>query len=661
MSSDTDDKSTAILAVDTGGTFTDLLLLERGCLKTLKVPSTRGDPAEAVLRGAQEILGEPQSHRLLHGSTVATNGLLERKGARVVLVTNRGFEDIIEIGRQNRPQLYALVGHRPPPLVAREDRLGIGGRLGPGGEEIEPPDAEELDGLPGRAQGAQALAVVLLHSYANPEHEEAVARVLGALEIPLSVSSRLLPEYREYERTSTTVVNAYVSPIMSRYLERLHRESGADSVHIMSSNGGAVPVHRAIREPVHTVLSGPAGGVVGGLNWARRSGIDRIITFDMGGTSTDVSLCPGHPLHTREFEIAGQPVAVPVIDIHTVGAGGGSLARVDAGGALRVGPESAGADPGPICYAQGGSVPTVTDAHVWLGRLPADAFLGGESRLDRDLIEPALRVLADKLGTTREAAAEGILSVANTAMERALRVISVERGFDPAEFVLVAFGGAGALHVAELAERLGASRALIPPDPGLLSAYGILAAAPTREASRTVLILSDRPDHEVRVTSAFRSLEEEAVAELVSEGNELASISVRHWVDARYRGQSFELRVPSEDWIAEFHRGHEERYGYAREATPVEAVTLRAVAEAPSPELIHIPVEAADGPPVAEPGVVFHAGRELEVTRVWRRNLLSGHSLVGPGLVLEYSSTTWLPPGWRLEVDAWGSLHLMKD
>ena len=662
MSSGTDSTSTLVLAVDTGGTFTDLLLLEKGRLRTLKVPSTPKDPAEAVLGGSREIMGGAvQPHRLLHGSTVATNGLLERKGARVFLVTNRGFEDVLEIGRQNRPQLYSLVGHRPPSLVAREDRVGIDGRLGPDGEEIRALALEELSGLKGRLEGAEGLAVVLLHSYADPTHEEEVARALEGLGVPLSVSSRLLPEYREYERTSTTVVNAYVSPIMSRYLGRLDRESGAGTVHIMSSNGGAVPVDRSIREPVHTVLSGPAGGVVGALTWALRSGYGQIITFDMGGTSTDVSLCPGRPLHTREFEIAGQPVAVPVIDIHTVGAGGGSLARVDAGGALRVGPESAGADPGPISYARGGEELTVTDAHVWLGRLPVDAFLGGEGRLERDRIAGPLESLAGKLGKSPEETAEGILAVANTAMERALRVISVERGFDPAEFVLVAFGGAGALHVAELVERLGAARALVPPDPGLLSAYGMLAAPPTREVSRTLLLPSDSPEAEAQLDDAFRALSEQALAEMVAEGNAADSLEVRSWVDARYQGQSFELRVPREDWVGAFHRSHEERYGYARKGTPVEAVTLRAVAEGPPLVLKHAPLARADAPPPSEGGTVFHAGEQIRVQKVWRRDLLQGHEIVGPALVMEYSSTTWLPPGWRLEVDEWGSLNLWKE
>ncbi len=506
-----------------------------------------------------------------------------------------------------------------------------------------------------------AIAVVLLHSYANPAHEEDVAQALERLNLPLSVSSRLLPEYREYERTSTTVVNAYVSPIMSRYLGRLDRESGARRVHIMSSNGGAVPVERAIREPVHTVLSGPAGGVVGALSWAQRSGFDRIITFDMGGTSTDVSLCPGRPLHTREFEIAGQPVAVPVIDIHTVGAGGGSLARVDAGGALRVGPESAGADPGPIAYGQGGADLTVTDAHVWLGRLPPEAFLGGSGRLERELIRGPLIQLAQALGTTPEESAEGILSVADTAMERALRVISVERGFDPAEFVLVAFGGAGALHVTELAGRLGAARALVPPDPGLLSAYGMLAAAPTREVSRTLLLSSSAPDHEELLADAFASLEARAVEEMVDEGNEPGSLAVRYEVDARYQGQSFELRVPWEDWVKTFHHSHRERYGYARPDAPVEAVTLRVVAEAPPLPIAHAPLPAAKGAPPVEAAPVYYRGEEIPVQRVWRKDLLAGHRLRGPALVMEYSSTTWLPPGWRLEVDVWGSLNLTKE
>ena len=649
--------------MDTGGTFTDLILWKDGGLTTLKVPSTPADPAQAVLDGIRGLVPEGESFVLLHGSTVATNALLERRGARVVLVTNQGFEDVIEIGRQNRPQLYALVGHRPPPLVAREDRLGIPGRLGPRGDVVEPLDPAALEALSTliEERGAQSVALCLLHSYANAGHERAVAGALAPTGLPLSVSSDLLPEFREYERTSTTVVNAYVAPVMSRYLGRLSEEAGAVRVTIMGSNGGALPVERARREPVHTVLSGPAGGVVGALAWAQRAGYENVLSFDMGGTSTDVSLCPGRPLRSREFEIDGQPVAIPVLDIHTVGAGGGSLARLDAGGALRVGPQSAGADPGPICYGRGGTGVAVTDAHVWLGRLPVDAFLGGAGHLDRESVRGPLQALADGLGISPEAAAEGILAVADTAMERALRVISVERGYDPADFAVVAFGGAGALHVAELTRRLGASRALVPPDPGLLSAYGMLASPVTREVSRTVLASTSESDLNARLDAVFTELEAQGRDEMVSEGAEADTLVIERWVDARYQGQSFELRVPADEWVDLFHTSHDERYGYRRDETPVEAVTLRVIITAPSVPLEVPELEAAAGPPPTEPSQVFFGGATVPAQRVWRQDLRAGHTLRGPVIVQEYSATTWVPPEWRLEVDRWGCLHLIPE
>jgi N-methylhydantoinase A len=649
-----------LVAVDTGGTFTDLLRWSGGRLETLKVPSTPHDPAEAVLEGLSRLLSGGEPFELLHGSTVATNALLERKGARVVLVTNRGFEDVLAIGRQNRPQLYALVGHRLPPLIPRERRLGLSGRLGPDGSELETLDEGETAALADRvcALGAEAVAVCLLHSYADPVHEEAVAAALDRTGLPLSVSARLLPEYREFERTSTTVVNAYIAPVMERYLGRLDRDAGARRLAVMGSNGGTLDVARARREPVHTVLSGPAGGVVGALAWARRAGVDEIVTFDMGGTSTDVSLCPGRPLHTREFEIGGHPVAVPVLDIHTVGAGGGSLASVDPGGALRVGPESAGAHPGPVAYGRGGRGVTVTDAHVWLGRIPDDAFLGGAAVLDRAAVTAPLERLAAELGSTPDEAAEGILAVADTAMERALRVISVERGYDPAGLALVAFGGAGGLHAAGLAARLGAERALVPPDPGLLSAWGILTAPVSREASRTLLAPSDHDETPGRLDRAFRELETSALHALLAEGVDSSTVMVERRVDARYRGQSFELRVAGEDWVEAFHAAHLRRYGYRRDETPVEAVTARALASAPGPDVPVPALEPARGPAPTVRSTARHAGRSLEVLRVWRRDLRAGHVLEGPALVLDYSATTWLPPSWRLEVDGLGVLHL---
>ena len=663
MSSGPQEPSTPLLAVDTGGTFNDLVLLDGGRITTLKVPSTPADPAQAVLDGIARLLPEGGAYVLLHGSTVATNALLERRGAKVALITNEGFEDVIEIGRQNRPQLYALVGHRLPPLVERGDRIGVAGRLGPLGEEIEPLDERQLEGLSERlrASGAESVAICLLHSYANPDHERRVADAVEAAALPMSVSSLLVPEFREYERTSTTVVNAYVAPMMDRYLGRLAAEAGAARVRVMGSNGGALPVERARREPVHTVLSGPAGGVVGALTWARRAGHEAIITFDMGGTSTDVSLCPGRPLRTRELEIAGQPAAVPVIDIHTVGAGGGSIARVDPGGALRVGPRSAGADPGPICYGLGGTEVTVTDAHVWLGRLPADAFLGGDRALDRAAVAEPLDALARALGGSKEEAAEGVLAVANSAMERALRVISVERGYDPVDFGVVAFGGAGALHVAELTERLGAQKAIVPPDPGLLSAYGMLASPVTREVSRTVLLRGDASGADERIASALEELEEGARAAMLGEGAAADELSAERRIDARYRGQSFELDVPAEAWRARFHEAHLERYGYRRDEAPVEAVTLRVIVTAPPPLLEAPALDEADGPPPQRPAEVLTGGAPLAAKRVWRRDLRAGHELHGPLVIGEYSGTTWVPPGWRVRVDAWGCLHLEAE
>jgi N-methylhydantoinase A len=599
---------------------------------------------------------------LVHGSTVATNSLLERRGAAVTLITNAGFEDVLEIGRQNRPQLYGLTGHRPPPLVGRDRRLGIGGRIGPQGEEVEPLDAAELSALGARIGPAESIALCLLHSYANPEHERRVAATLEGLAVPVSVSSELLPEFREYERTATTVINAYVAPVMERYLGRIEAESGADRVRIMGSGGGAIPVARARRESVHTVLSGPAGGVTGALEVARRAGLDRILTFDMGGTSTDVSLCPGRPLHTREFTIAGLPVAVPVLDIHTVGAGGGSLASVDAGGALRVGPESAGAEPGPICYGRGGERVTVTDANVWLGRLPATAWhhrLDGEGRatsLDRSSIEGPLAMLAGLLGTDPDAAAAGVLAVANAAMERALRVISVERGYDPSDFTLVPFGGAAGLHAAALADRLSIPRLLVPPDPGVLSAWGMLVAPVRKDAARTVLWSG--AEAERAMGSVFAALEADALEAMAEEGIAARSVELRRRIDARYRGQSFELSVPVEGWTAAFHEAHRIRYGYDRPDAVVEAVTLRveALAEGAGVPDVRLPAAPEPDPPVADRAPVAEHGQRMDVPRYERADLLAGHRMAGPCIVSEYSSTLWLPAGWRARVLDGGSL-----
>jgi len=673
MSLTEDSKSTAVLAVDTGGTFTDFLLHRNGHLTVLKVPSTPENPSLAILTGLRQLLEEGNTAlRLIHGSTVATNALLERKGARVALLTNAGMEDIIEIGRQDRPRLYALSGSRGLPLVATPDRIGLAGRLDANGTELVPLDEEELAGLPGLLEGAESVAVILLHSYANPEHEDRVAGALSDLGIPISVSSRILPEFREYERTSTTVANAYVAPRMGRYLTGLGEHLGNDRIAVMGSSGGTLPLARAIAEPVHTVLSGPAGGVVAALEWGRRSGWDHLLSLDMGGTSTDVSLIPGHLLHTREGRVGDIPIAIPLLDIHTVGAGGGSIARVDPGGVLRVGPWSAGAVPGPVAYGEGGTEVTVTDANFWLGRIPAAGLLGGTRPLDRRALAHPLATLAATAGTSPDRLAEGVIDVVNTAMAGALRVISVERGIDPSDFALLAFGGAAGLHAAELADRVGLGAVIIPPEPGLLSAFGMLISPVARERSRTIFLSSDDPSCEVKVRMELDDLEAAARQELAGEGASPATMVADRWVDARYRDQSFELRVPAEAWVERFQEAHRSRFGYRREGVPVEAVTARVQVKVPPNPLATpgsvpgigggigadirtgVDAEAGTTAPVVLEGQ-FH-----EVPVLPRTGLRIGESVRGPAILTEYSSTIWCPPGWMAEADPSGALRLYR-
>lgn len=506
-----------IAGVDTGGTFTDFVLSDG---RTHKVLSTPDDPARAVLQGLRELGGVDH---VVHGSTVATNAFLERKGARIAFYTNEGFEDVLEIGRQARGSLYDLRWQRPAPLVPRELRIGVRGRIGADGRVVEPLG-------PVRRVRADEYAVGFLHSYLNPAHEREVARRLGGA----TMSSEILPEYREYERFSTTVLNAYVAPVMSRYVGRLEKALGS-GLTLMSSAGGTLSARLAAERPVNTLLSGPAGGVAAALSL----GIDRLITFDMGGTSTDVALIDGSVRVTKETVLDGYPVRVPMLDIHTIGAGGGSIARIDEGGALRVGPESAGARPGPICYGFGGTQPTVTDANVVLGRITE--LLGGRMKLD---VAAAKRAVSRKF-------AEGIVEVANSNMDRAIRRVSVERGYDPREFALLAFGGAGPLHACELADRLGMKRVIVPHLPGLFSAFGMLVADAVVERSRSAL------------AGSWRDLERDV-------RRELPRARLERFVEMRYRGQSYELRVRNEGEFAEAHR---RSYGYARDAE-IEVVNL---------------------------------------------------------------------------------------
>ena len=492
------------VGIDTGGTFTDFVVAKGSRITSFKAPSTPHNPARAILDGLARIIAETASHpsEIVHGTTVATNALLERKGARTALITTEGFEDVIEIGRQARPEIYNLMVTRPAPIVPRELRFGVVERTGPDGSIITQLDETGLEETINRIRkpelGIESVAVCLLFSFANPAHEELIARALESLGKPVSLSHKILPEYREYERTSTVVINAYLVPIMSRYLRSLSEALGAGGrgrprLRVMQSNGGSVSAATAASEPVRAILSGPAGGVVGALRVCGAAGIRDIITFDMGGTSTDVALCSGEARTTNEALIAGLPVAVPIIDIHTVGAGGGSIARVDEAGALRVGPESAGADPGPACYGRGEEV-TVTDANLVLGRFGGADLLGGDMRLDTERARAALTKLAAEMSrysekrVTPERAALGVIRVANANMESALRVVSVERGRDPRLFTLVSFGGAGGLHVCELAAALRIPRIIVPNSPGTLSALGVLLGDVVKDHSRTVMM-----------------------------------------------------------------------------------------------------------------------------------------------------------------------------
>jgi N-methylhydantoinase A len=653
------------IGIDTGGTFTDFIALDGGRVRTLKLLSTPDDPSRAILDGLAR-LGAAGRGEIVHGSTVATNALLERSGARTALVTTRGFEDVLEIGRQNRPHIYSFVPSRPEPLVGARLRFGVSERVACDGTVLVPLARGELQALAARLRRArvESVAVCFLFSFLEPSHEIEVGRALEALGVPISLSHQILPEFREYERTSTTVVNAYLAPVMRRYLERLERAAGAGGrrIRVMQSNGGSVSAAVAAREPVRTILSGPAGGVVGAWEVARRAGARSILTFDMGGTSTDVALCQREIRVTTESTIAGFPVGVQVLDIHTVGAGGGSIARVDAAGALRVGPESAGADPGPICYGRGEAI-TVTDANLALGKLDPRYRLGGSLELDRARIEPAFRRLARELGKrSPAAAAQGVVDVANAAMAAALRVISVERGHDPRDFTLVSFGGSGPLHAVDLARQLSIPRVLVPVHPGLLSALGVLLSDTVQDFSRTVMLPAAGARSRV-LEASYVELERRARAAGRGEGSGPRARRLERWLDMRYRGQSFEITLPfTRGFIAEFHRRHAERYGYADPSRRSEIVTLRVRARG-IVEKPRLPSERARGRDPAAARLftaeVWFSGERAARAPVYERERLrAGNVARGPALVFEYSASTAIPPGARCEVDRYRNLWI---
>ncbi|MCW8858139.1 MAG: hydantoinase/oxoprolinase family protein, partial [Deltaproteobacteria bacterium] len=564
-----------VIGVDTGGTFTDFIWKDDDQWGEYKLLSTPANPAEAVLEGINHIAAE-RDYSLVHGSTVATNAILEKRGALTALVTNQNFEDVIEIARQNRGQLYNFFYRKNPPLIPRELRFGLPGRVNQAGEIIEELTETDIETLlePLTAAQVESIAVSFLFSFNNPGHELKVRKVLSRLGIPISLSHETLAEFREFERTSTTVINAYVSPKMRRYITFLSERIGDQPFRIMQSNGGSISAETAMRESVRTILSGPAGGAVGAFEFGKMAGFPRLISFDMGGTSTDVALIDGKLPLTMESSIAEYPVKVPMIDIHTVGAGGGSIASIDAGGSLKVGPESAGADPGPICYGKGSEI-TVTDANLFLGRLIPDHFLGGNMELEFSTLNNHFKKLATKLNLITEELAEGVLNVANTTMERAIKVISVERGFDPREFTLFSFGGAGGLHAAYLARDLNMTQVFIPRNPGILSAAGMLMSDVIKDYSQTVM-LSEGEIVQETLNLHFNPLENRGREDLLKEGVEEERVELERYLDMRYQGQSYEIMVPyGADFCEQFHQLHEKTYGYCNRNKDIEVVNVR--------------------------------------------------------------------------------------
>ncbi|MET0053006.1 MAG: hydantoinase/oxoprolinase family protein [Candidatus Thiodiazotropha sp.] len=650
----------ALLGVDTGGTFTDFVLYQDGRLQTHKVLSTPRAPEQAILQGIRELDLDPSQLIMIHGSTVATNAALEGKGVRTLYITNRGLGDLLTLGRQARRELYNLQPEAVEPPVPAGDCIETGGRLGADGEPVEPLSDADLEALARMValKRPEAVAINLLFSYLDDRYERRIEALMPE-SVFCSRSSEVLPASGEYERGIATWLNSWVGPLVAGYLRRLREGLPGSRIAVMQSSGEAIAAQQAARQAVRMLLSGPAGGLVGAGFMASASARDRLLTLDMGGTSTDVALIEGEPRLTREGRIGPWPVAVPMVDMHTIGAGGGSIARLDGGGMLQVGPESAGADPGPACYGRGGLEPTVTDANLVLGRLRPDAFLGGRMSLDRTAAEMAVGQLAQQMGLSLQAAAEGIVRVANEHMTHALRVISVQRGIDPRNHTLVSFGGAGGLHVCALARALGLHQALVPVNAGVLSALGMLATRPGRQLLRTWLgLLGERNEREI--VSQLDHLAEEGLLEMQQEGIPMASIERDYYLDLRYLGQSYTLNVPWQNpkqAQQDFHERHQARYGH-RMAAPVELVNLRVALRGAQPDMILPQFRAAQPGEVQEwlelPGVT------AAVPRYARDSLTAGQSLSGPALITEMAATLWVEPGWECRMDGSGNLLLQR-
>ena len=675
------------LGVDVGGTFTDLILFdeESRSVHQTKVASTPDDPSEGVINGIDRLVTEhglsgEDFSQVIHGTTVATNALLEKEGVKTGLITSGGFEDVLQIGRQTRPDLYDFWEHRPSPLVRRRDRVGVAEKMSPNGDIVEPLDHDELETVVGQLEenDVDAIAVCLLHSYANAEHEQAIEEYIHS-ELPdttVAVSSDIVPEYREYERMSTTIINAYVQPLMAEYLNRLEmklldREIDA-SLQIMQSNGGVMSSETASEKSVHTLLSGPSAGVLTGQLIGDVTDTGNIITFDVGGTSSDIcTIYEGEPEDSVENEIGGYPVRIPMLDINTIGAGGGSIAWVDKGGALRVGPKSSGAQPGPVCYGRGGTEPTVTDAHLLLGRLNPDHLLGGELEVDYEAAKRAIREeLAEPLGMSVTEAAEGIFDVVIANMARGMRVVSVESGYDPREFSLVAFGGAGPLHAYRLIQELDMEEAIIPVTPGVASSLGLLSAD-TRHDYVTTVVEDVDDITSSRLSDVYEGLREEAQARVEAEDME-SPLFIRV-ADMKYKRQGYELSVPIPDVVFEegigalkqmFTEEHEREYDFSFDDEPIELVNARLSAISPveTPSLkADAGRETAPRDSVVDSREVVFRGESFQTEIYERTELQPGHELSGPAILEELSSTTVVAPAQTAFIDEYGNVHITEE
>ena len=653
--------------VDIGGTFTDLVLSDQGQFKIHKLLSSPHHPAEAMLKGLETVTpgGLAALTQVAHGSTVATNAILERKGARTALIVTQGFRDILFIGRQNRPALYALHPTLPPPLIPRQRCYEAPERLDWRGEILKPLDMKALERALERIRRDQvdSIAVCFLFSYVNPIHEQMVKQRIMEADIvsndwQVVLSSEVLPEFREYERASTAALEAYVRPVMSRYIGHLEDElPDSASLRIMKSDGGAMQASRVRQQAIHTALSGPAAGVMGAFHVAKSAGYRQIITLDMGGTSTDVSLVAGQPQPRPESEIDSLPVRVRMLDIETIGAGGGSIARLDAGGALRVGPESAGAHPGPVIYGQGGQRVTLSDANAILGRLDAEHFLGGAMSLDMDAGKQAMRQLAQQAKLNVIETAQGVVDIANVNIDRAIRRVSIARGHDPRHFTLVAFGGAGPLHACEVAGRLEIPRVLVPHAPGVLCALGLLIADVAVEYSQSVMRRASS-DSIARLRAKQHELAAMGQADLQREGIAPEDMTFNVSLDLRYEGQAYELNIPfGESVIRDFHDAHEQTYGHALRQRPIEIVNLRVNGAGiiDKPAFHATPADPTAAVPFAEKDSPRHGTIKL----FKREELAAGAAFQGEALVFQMDSTTYVPPGWHARVD--GLMNLILE